>query len=202
LSITRQPDQIVKVKFPITVSVLVGVMILILTVAYWLSTNKLDETIIFFTSASAAGAAIVTTYFAGKTLQSILNTRIEDLRRSRVECAMSFGQRWNDPSMIKVRRVISTINRMKADGKSPKKIKKYANKRTIEINQILNFWEEVALNIETGLADKELARMQFSGLVKTVWEALDKYVEAHRAARQRGGKPFAKIEALYKEWKK
>lgn len=128
MSIKRNLDHIVEVNFPITFSILVGVAVIILTVAYWLATNKLDEIIIFITSASAAGAAIVTTYFAGKTLQSILNTRIEDLRRSRVECAMSFGQRWNDPSMINVRCVISTINRMKADGKSPKKIKKYANK--------------------------------------------------------------------------
>lgn len=101
--------------------------------------------------------------------------------------------------MKAIRATLSEINQMKARGETDEAICKFATENSVNVNHVLNFWEELAFSIENGLVDRQMVREQFEGLVVTLWLTLKTYVVDHRSKRQRP-RAFKAVENLYEEW--
>jgi hypothetical protein len=110
----------VVVRFPINITVIAILILVILTVVYdWLS-HDIKETLVFFSAGVAAVGIVVTAFYTARTLQAILarDARDEEMERKREEraereekraiaeadrqkkqLALQYGERWNDPAM-------------------------------------------------------------------------------------------------------
>ena len=194
----------VNVRFPVTFTVVVSAIVLALTVLFYNVTGSLRETVIFLAAASAAGGTIVTAYFIARTLNLYLaqegrirgrETALDE--QGKKERALRFAERWNDPTLYHVREVCRQI--MEYRGKPEDELTRFIEGKKTNVIHVLNLLEEIAFAIEYDLIDLKLIRDQFEGIVVSVWQILEPWVNKHRIARGRP-KLWIKVEELAGTW--
>lgn len=200
----HENDNILEIRFPVTFTVIIVSITSALVVAYHLyASTSLENSAIFLGAAVTACGVIITAYYASRTLRAMIQQdfkrrqREDHLdQRGRKERSLRYGERWNDPSMYHVRDVFRALIDDAANGDIMEMIK---GKETNVIH-LLNFFEELEFSIEHGLAEQELLKQQFSGLMPIVWRTLSPWIAARRRIFNDDGL-WEKVEILNNRWR-
>lgn len=197
-------DTMITVVFPVRAGWVVGLMIIALTVAYWFATKSFRETVLFLAASAAAGGAILGAFFSGRavavTTEAMERTREATLKLSqetkRVR-ALDVGRRWNDPNMFHVRDACRVLFDMEASKKA--EILALAREKTTNLIHMLNFLEEMAIQISADIADETILKEQFGGIVALSWARLEEWICEHRKLRGRP-KQWMCLQTLAQKW--
>lgn len=152
----------VTVKFPINITVISVLTLIVLTFVFGFRSNDVEDTLVFFSTGAAAVGMIVSAFYTARTLQAILardakNDELEQRREERAEreekrtiaemelkkksLALQYGERWNKPDMYHVRNVLREI--MDHPNDSADQLIKFVdeNARRTNVIHIFNFLE-------------------------------------------------------------
>jgi Domain of unknown function (DUF4760) len=189
-------DTLGKIEFPIKASVVVSIVVLLLSLLYWLATRSLPQTILFFTGAGAAAGAILAAFYSARSLAINAAYLEREEKRRKKDLALERAARWNDPTMYHVRDVVREL--FDSDHTSEAFQRNLRDKKTNVIH-FLNFLEEIAIVIEYGEADERILREAFEGVISTACSKLHSWISTHRINR---GRPriWIKLEELGKRW--
>lgn len=197
------PGHLFEVKFPVTYSVVIAIIIIVMAVGYWFVAKDVEKTALFFAAAVTAGAVVTSTFFTARTLQAFIRQASERRQREndldnfgmRLR-AMAYGERWNDATMFHVREVCRAALDEVAEGGNIIEVTK--GKET-NVSHLLNFFEEIGLAIDDSLADEELLRRQFSGLITPLWRTLFPWVQIRRK-KFNDDSLWVKVQWLSERW--
>jgi hypothetical protein len=209
----------VNIKFPITFSILNVIAVLIVTFIYWLVSKSPTETLVFFAAVSAAAGQITVSFYTARLLSStIAHDRAASEREKRIEererrldereenaekfrakqAAMAFGSRWNDPAMFHVR---DTAREVVRNSGTEEELQTYVESRATNVIHVLNFLEEIRTAHRHQLADREVLKEQFDGIVVSTWMKLHGWINKHRTST--GNRDtWEDLENLYDAWKR
>ena len=197
----------IHVRFPVGLTVIASVAVIVLSGAFYYLSSSWKETLIFFAAAVAAAAMVATAFYTARTLNMVLKK--EDALRAREDKldeldrkkrALGYSERWGVPGMHYARDACRQVYEHR--GKTAAEIIQFANNMTVKNNIIntLNFFEELAFSLEAGLADRVLLRDAFCGIVLEVFSILKPWIDQERITR---GRPniWIKVEGLYNSWR-
>jgi len=193
--------------------------VIISTILFWFAADRSPrETLIFFAAMTAAGGQLCGSFYTARALSAAISANrrasaVERLREERAErlerleanreknlklrTALDYGRRYNDPSMYQVRDVLREI--MSSSGSQDQFITMVTERETNVIH-ILNFLEEIATCLQTGVADDTILRNQFEAIVVQSWRKLSPWIQRHRDIR-RSQDLWEDLERLYQTWK-
>lgn len=206
-------------RTPIKAGVGLAILVVILTVIFHFVPISYRATIVFLGAGLAAAGAIAGAFYTGRILKFYMEreerTIKEEERRAeqahqdvlrreenaRKEIAFKYGERWNNPAMYYSRKACREIISKR---KNPQAIKdELLNDPDVRtnVNNVLNFLDELALSVREGRADNEIAKRQFGGLVQHFFSALRLYRE-HWVVDFGREDVWAELNWLYNQWAK
>lgn len=195
----------VTLTLPIKWSILGAVIVCSLTIIFYFNTESFDQTVIFCAAATAAAATVLAAGYTGKTLGLYLrqDARTHEIHEDKKmlrkkHMALRYAERWNDPAMYHVRDVFRGLSAQRTLPEADRM--DMIRKSETDVIHIMNFFEEAAFAREHGLADDEVLKNQFAGIVSTLWETLKPWVQEYRRERGRQ-KIFEMVEQLYAQWR-
>ena len=178
-----------------------------LTGLYGYSNGSVDDTLLFLAIAATAGGTILTANYSARALTTALGREQTMAEREQAldllgmkQRAMRYAERWQDPHMHygrdTCRKTYEMVGRPAVDiiafGENS------ANKTNL--TNMLNFFEELSFAVDHSLADEELAREQFSGIISTVFSILKPWIDHVRATRQKP-RIWIELESLNTKWR-
>lgn len=196
----------INVRFPITITAILLVVVVGLSVVFYLVTSSWRETLIFLAAATAAGATVGTAFYSARTLNIALQKEDKIRERessldtlARKQRAMAYAERFGEPGMHYLRDICRQVYDLR--GSPPEAVQTFANNASNKTNvtNMLNFFEEMGFAIEAELVDTDLLRDQFCGVVTSVFQILRPWIEQERVNR---GRPniWIKVERLNGDW--
>lgn len=195
----------VSVRFPVTVTWVIGGLVAALTVIYGIVTWDLSDTLVFFGASLVAGGTLLSAFYTGRTLNHMLVQQEKvELRQTALDTqgrkmrTMDYGARWNAPPMHYNREACRKVFELR--GRPAAEVSAALDADKPNVVQVMNFLEELAIARENDLIDEEMIRAQFAGIVTGVWQIMQPWVNDLRAAR---GRPQIgeKLEALARAWR-
>ena len=189
------------IHFPTKLSVIVAVFIVILSGLYFWDTRSVKDTLVFFAASVAAGSAVLAAIYTAKTLNLQLAAstalRKQDLKRY----ALTFAARWNESSMLETRKTCREIVNIKHKGLDGLIAAIGTGPTQDSVIHLLNFFEEVSISIDEGVADERVLYDTFSEVCFQLSSTLDGWVSHYRQVRGArhlwGG--LAKLSARWKQ---
>ena len=176
------------------VIVIVGCVVT-LTIGYSRADDKLRQTISFGSSLLGATVAICTLLYTAQTMR-----RANDEKKS--VASAKFLERWNNPSYFTLKTDWRALNE-EIEPLSPEARYKLLDgdlkKRTVAV-EILNFYEEIAANMDAEAVDEELLKNFFRTLVTRYYEDYEYWIGQHRKTR-RAPAFCSSLEKLARRWK-
>lgn len=190
-------DKILEVRIPVSASIAAAVSVMALTVAFWYATKSWSQTVLFFVGACAAFGAVLSAFYAARSLSLTAAALDRSERRARQAIAFQFTSKWNDPTMFHVRDAIRKV--FHYDHKS-KEFADHIHSNETNIIHFLNLLEEIAIAMEIGEADPNILELAFKGVVTTSWNKLQNWVGDFRQVR---GRPayWINVEKLAQKWR-
>jgi hypothetical protein len=132
-----------------------------------------------------------------------VHQRTGALASSKVERAFLFIRRWNEPVLEKrkhdFRTIIDSGKAHDADYLE-KHLTQNPELRTIVV-EVLNFFEEIGLASNMGLADDETLERYFYGALTSYHSCLEAWIQRHRASIARP-KMWIELEQMLTRWHK
>jgi len=154
-AVSKPVGQVGVVKFPVKLSVVLTILVAIAGAIFWYCPRLHDE-LTFFGTAFAMAAGVLAAYYIGKTLQITVIQREEGLKAVRIEKAFSYIHRWNAAPFQDRQQWRALLDKM--HGMTPAQIANLLQNERADravIVDVLNFFEEVALAVNEGLADEQ-----------------------------------------------
>ena len=215
------PDKLlqINVKFPVKVSALASLILILLTLLFYSEAQSVKETIVFFAVGAAAVGQITTSFFTARLLGSAMQSAEQDLEREKLALAreertaqreaahdayilrreaLRFGERWNDPAMSSARDILREIASRKEDPES--ELLLFIEKNETAVNHILNFLEEIGTCCRYELVDSVIMKEQFDFVVVNTWDSL--YPWIRKQQKKYNDNIWEDSERLYRDWKK
>lgn len=211
----QNPNNVVTVKFNLTVTVILCLAIVALSVANFGLGDSVHDAIVFFLLLIGGACQISLAYYSLKNLQLATQAQTQSLSRLReqeaklekqrkADKAAMFAARWNDPAMVESRKVvrkittINDVNAVLAWLKSSDDIE--AEHKEGCARHALNFLEELSAAVNEGYCDEEYVCRLFKGIVINIWSAMSAWVNEERIRKHRQT-IFVETENLYNRWK-
>lgn len=196
----KTPGQLGEIRFPVRASLLLGVLVITAGIFYHLC-PALRDTERFMATGFAMAAAILGAYYVGRGLQDTVRQREEEIRDRRVARAFHYVERWNDPALLTLKhkwRIIVDSAKDKSSEELAKELADDLDKSTIVV-EVLNFFEEISLAVNEGVADEETAIRLFGGAMREYFSTLKLWMEKRRAVRNRP-KMWIEFETMILRW--
>ena len=194
--------QIGVLKFPVKLSFVLSGLVVIAGVIFWCRPTWRDE-LTFFGTAFAMAAGVLAAYYIGRTLQITVVQREESLTAARIEKAFSYIHRWNAAPFHDRQQWRSLLD--KIHGMSPVEIAQlFQNDRADRavVVDVLNFFEEVALAVNEGLADEDTLLKFFKDMLEGYYHQAAEWINRLRADGTRPRpKVYLQFEILIKRWR-
>lgn len=189
-------DRLVEVHFPITASLIAVILVGILCWIYWLTTSDWSKVAIFLAASSAAAGAVLSAFYAARALDQTVAALERQEVDHRKAMAFQFTGKWNDPAMYYVR---DAIRELFAGDHNSAAFKELLKAKETNVIHFLNFLEEVAIAIENDVADAQILKNAFAGVVVTAWTKLGAWTIEER---RNCGRPliWIKVEELARQW--
>jgi len=193
------PGRFGKVSFPITASLILFVVCVFVT---WLFSAypTQRETIKFGIEAVTLAAGMLSAYYIGQGLLQTVVQRDRSLKDAQIATACRFMERWNNPDLATTKDIFREII---ASGKAHnadyvQEALKDTAKRIVVV-EVLNFFEEVALIANMGLADDPTLLRYFEGALRSYHTALSPWIQTHRASQARPNM-WCEIDKRLQRW--
>lgn len=160
------------------------------------------QTYVDFRAAIGFGATL---FIASITIASILVTA-ENLRRGIQErkavAAARFIERWNDPRLRDLkdawRVIFKKLKNLEPDDAAKRLADDEEDRGTA--TEVFNYFEEMAVAINTGAADEDLLRRVFSTVILNYFYAAEPWIQRHRKMQGNFGY-YIEIEQVIQRWK-
>lgn len=124
-------------------------------------------------------------------------------QEKRVAAALRFAERWNDPNFADLKRqwrmLLVEREKIKPAEQVVELLENDVDKRSVVVD-VLNFFEELAISVDSGLADEEMARRYFRTTAVQCFATWEPWVRAYRDKRVRHS-TWKELETLTGEWK-
>jgi hypothetical protein len=153
------------------------------------------------------GASLYTAKVLKFTVQTQNATAIElaekeaRLERQLLEnAAARFGERWTDASMFHLRKECRLLIENRSDPASILSELNGDTNRPVNVGNILNFLEELAMAVNKGRCSEEIAKGLFCGIVVNIWHSAEPWIRQQRTNR---GRPqlWMELGRLYASWR-
>jgi hypothetical protein len=214
------PDNIihVNIRFPLGFSLIVCIFLLILTFGFWLVTQDIRATLMFFAVGAAAGAQITTAFFTARLLGMHIKSREDEKVREKLASereerrvkreeahdlfilrreALRFGEKWNDPGFAQARQTMQEIRQHRSN---TKELNDFIKTNEVAVFHVVNLVEEMATCCRNRLVDVDLMRRQFDFVVFNTWECLSNWIKDERK-KVNNEEIWEDLEWLYHSWK-
>lgn len=199
--VTPKAGQLLEIRFPVGISAVLFALVCLGGVIFWFYPHLRDE-LTFFGAAFGMSAGVVAAYYIGKTLEITVSQRNEGLTSDKVNKAFSFIQRWNGAPFQDRQGWRELQERVK--GKQPSEIASIIEgeyKERAIVVDVFNFFEEMALAMNEGLADEATLRRFFRDMVERYYTQFGDWVNKMRTD---GNRPrprvYIEFEAVVKRW--
>ncbi len=197
---SQSPGEIVKLQVSLTVSILLGGAVIVLTALFVLKPTWRPG-VVFFGAATGVAAGMLSAYYIGIGLKITIHQRDKGLVDERVARAFELAQRWNEPNFAEVREhwrsLLDEINEKNAN--EVYAILENKHKKTIAAD-VLNFFEELSYAARSGVAEMETLKSVHRSIIVRYYSALSPWIDK---IRRDGPQPTAyeHFEWLRNEWK-
>jgi len=197
---SSSPGEIIKLQVPVTMSVLLVILVVMLTVLFARNPMWRPE-IEFFGASIGIAAGLLSAYYIGRGLKITIEQRDTSLAAEKVARSFSLAQRWNEPNFAALREdwrsLIEEID--EKDAKEVCAILQDQHKKTVAAD-VLNFFEELSYAARSGLADLETLKNIHRSIVIRYYSTISPWVEK---IRRDGPQPTAyeHLEWLRNQWK-
>lgn len=201
-SSSRPVGQIGKVEFPIGISSALTVLVIGAALIFWY-VPRLRDILTFLGAAFAMAAGVIAAYYIGKTLQITVNQRDEGLNADKVDKAFSFIQRWNTAPLNERKLWWSLLQDMRSRS-APEidDLLQQVENRTMVV-EVLNFFEEMSLAVNEGLADEVTLAKFFRTILEGYYSLLADWINKQRTDRTHPRpRVFIQFEELAKRWQR
>lgn len=196
----------IDISFPIQFSILIGIIAVVLVGCYLIFVKDVSKTLIFAAATAASTGAILAAFYTGRILvqsieQDIYNREqlCDSIDFQRKVMALEYASKWNEPSMLKVRKACRKIVHLKEKGLNDVESFINSNGNIDDVIHLLNFLEEIAFASQENIADPRLLKEGFLGIVRMTWDTLGLWVKKRRNDIGDQGM-WIELEALYSDW--
>ncbi len=194
--------ELVQIKFPIGVSLILFVLVCLGGVIFWYYPKYRDE-LTFFGVAFGMAGGVVAAYYIGKTLQITVAQRDEALDADKINKAFSYIHRWNAAPFDERKQFRAFLNKIKP--LSPSDITKILEAEHAErsiVVDVMNFFEEMSLAVNEGLADEDTLLKFFRDMLEWYYHRFSDWIGKLRT--DGGGHPrprvYIQLEQVVKRW--
>lgn len=189
-------------QFPVSVTALVGVAVVVLTVWFWKGGKDVRETLTFFVLAGALAGGAVSAFYLWAGVKTAILQRRASAEEQKIQFALLFVTRWNDPNMAETRlawrKLIEEIETNQTGIVAL--IKDDVVRRTI-VADVLNFFEEMGYAAKSGAADCETLRESFYSVVLKYFKIARPWIEHRREPPLSSTTAWTYFEWLSDQWK-
>jgi hypothetical protein len=198
---TRKSGDIGEVRFPIKASVALALLVIAASIVFW-EVPAWRDTLIFVGAGFAMAATVLSAYYIGKGLDVSIEQRNAAATADRIARGFRFLERWNDPSNGEARahwrQIVEELRGQNVD-KIEEMLSEKAKKAVVV--DVFNFFEEMALAANDGLADDATLMGLFHTLMNEYHGIFEGWIKRHRAVKNR---PRACIEfdKMLERWNK
>lgn len=193
------PGQFGKVSFPITASLILFVLCCVVTWLFYTYSAQ-RETFKFGIEAVTLAAGMLSAYYIGQGLLQTVQQRDRGLKDSQIATACRFMERWNNPELASTKDIFrQIIDSGKAHNAQYVQNELQDAAKRIVVVEVLNFFEEVALIANMGLADDVTLKRYFIGALGSYHTTLSPWIQTHRASLARPTM-WCEIDELLKRW--
>jgi hypothetical protein len=196
---TPKAGNLFDVRFPVKASILLSLLVILAGALYWYY-PKWHELLVFMGAGFVMAGTALSAYYIGKGLDVTIEQRNASAEYERVAKAFRFLERWNDPHNHEARaKWRDTIEELRGrnvddiDGILSDKTKKAV------VVDALNFFEEMALAANRGLADDSTLMGMFHTLMNEYHGILEGWIKKHRAVKNRP-KACIEFDAMVLRW--
>jgi hypothetical protein len=195
------PGELVKIQFPVTVSLLLVLAVVTLT-GLWIECPTWRNGINFFGVASGIAAGLLSAFYVGKALQVTIHQRDKSLTDDKISRAFALAIRWNEPNMAPLRRewraLLEEIEQRNGDQVCDV-VKSDIKKRTV-VSDVLNFFEEMAYAAKSEVADVETLREIFGSIAVRYFNQISPWIHRYRTDKNQSS-AYIHFEWLYNKWR-
>jgi hypothetical protein len=198
----RPVGQITEIKFPIGVSLILSLLVCLAGLIFWFYPH-LRDILTFLGSAFAMAAAVVAAYYIGKTLQITVGQRDEALTADKVNKAFSFIHRWNSAPFEERKQLGMLLEKLKLKSGADIAASLSADARSDRslVVAVLNFFEEMCLAINEGLADEATLRKFFRDMLESYYGLFATWIQEQRSDNSHPRpRAYVQIEQVVKRW--
>jgi hypothetical protein len=197
---SRPVGQIVTVEFPLGISVILTLVVIAAGLVFWFYPG-LHDILSFLGSAFAMAAGVVAAYYIGKTLQITVTQRDQGLTAEKVDKAFSFIHRWNTAPLHERKQWWALLEQLRSrSGPELDQMLGVIENRTMVV-EVLNYFEEMCLAVNEGLADEATLMKFFRSMVENYYSLLADWINKQRTDRVRPRpRAFVQFELVAKKW--
>lgn len=196
----KNPSSLGTIKFPVLSSVLLLIGVLLLTWIFYCHKEWRDS-MNFGIAAGALAAGALGAYYVGRALAQTIQQRSESITEQKIARAFEFHRRWNDPALAQIKanfRELIESGRAHMAEHVEELIDKDSAKR-LAVVEVLNFFEELAIAVHTGVADNDTLYRGFRGPLSEYYATLEPWVKRHRSSKKRPTM-WIELEKLVEKW--
>jgi len=196
---TQDPGRLGEIHFPLRLSVLLTVLVIVASGLYW-HYPAWRETMVFLGASFAMVAAVLSAYYISDGLRITIEQRDEAIRDARVARAFDLISRWNDADLAEPKHQFREIVD-RDDAHDAEKLDAHLdqnNQRKILI-EMMNFFEHMALAANGGFADDDTLKAYYKSSITKYHSKLKAWIEKHRR-RKNQPTMFVEIETMVERW--
>jgi hypothetical protein len=193
--------QIIELKFPIGISVILFLLVCLGGLVFWYYPHLRDE-LTFFGVAFGMAGGVVAAYYIGQTLRITVAQRDEQLGADRINKAFSYIHRWNAAPFEERKQWRALVERLRAKPE-PEDIAESLRSgpdRALVVD-VLNFFEEMCLATNEGLADEETLLKFFRSMLEGYYAMFADWINENRTDHLRPRpRVYIQFEQIAKRW--
>lgn len=199
----KKPEESISLKItlpPKLILLMLSIWIVSVIVFILFPANQRD-CVIFGASSLGGIAALIGAFYLARGLMLSAQQQRNALDQKAKENALRYLERWNDPQFCE----------FKVDAEQVIKIQEKENSKAVavkiheddtfkrRVSDILNFFEEIAIAVDSKTVDEDILRRAYKGLLNLYCMALQDFI---KDSRRRFGNPrlYIEIENLHKRW--
>jgi len=197
---TRPVGQIAEIRFPVGISLILALLVCLAGLIFWCY-PKLHDVLNFLGSGFAMAAGVVAAYYIGRTLQATVRQRDEALSSDKVNKAFTFIYRWNSAPFEERKHWRALLEKLKPQSATAiAAALRGGPERAITVD-VLNFFEEMSLAINEGLADEETLRKFFRDMLEIYYGLFGEWIHEQRTDSIRPRpRVYVEFEQVAKQW--
>jgi hypothetical protein len=190
------------VRFPITASLILAVLVLGATILYWVLNCDHREVEKFGIEGLTLAAGLLSAYYIGKGLRDTVAQRDQEMQQRKIASSLRIIERWNQPDFAKMKQQFrDLIESGKAHDANyvENELTTKSETRTVVV-EVLNFFEEAALVANIDYADDATLKAYFLGALTDYFTTLEPWIKQHRASKSRPNM-WCEMENMLSRWR-